>query len=99
MNKKKKRENKHKCSQYNAKNWEEKKKNGVVKQDNYTGENEIKEVILIRSVLALNSSDVAGRQLKPLLADFHQVHSARRHLGNTSTVVRSITKASTFNNH
>ena len=95
---KKKRENKHKYSQYNAKNWEEEKKE-VVKQDNDTGENEIKEVLLLRSVLALNSSDVAGRQLKPLLADFHQVHSARCHLGNTSTVVRSITKASTFNNH
>ena len=98
MNKKKEREQTQ-MQPVQCKELGRKKKKGVVKQDNDTGENEIKEVLLLRSVLALNSSDVAGRQLKPLLADFHQVHSARRHLGNTSTVVRSITKASTFNNH
>lgn len=43
------------------------------------------QILLLCSVLPLNGRNVAGRQLKPLLADLHQVNSACGHLGNTSS--------------
>ena len=42
------------------------------------------QILLLCPVLPLNGSNVAGSQLKPLLADLHQVNSACGHLGNTS---------------